>query len=171
MVGEHVGIVAQVRRRQRRASTIQHRVYVKPVEQGSPIAVTQIIDHSCLGEEIGRPVCRVVPRRRAEHPSVGVEQVNATLRCLKVVNIAMSLGVAPLVVPWDQVGKLHIERDLRWLGQVEERDVVEDTRQPLRLGAPREIESPEAVLHRLTPHDRLGSQWHLAEVHKGTAQR
>ena len=118
MVGEHIGIIAQVRRRQRRASTVQHRVYVKPVEQGSPIAVAQIIDHSSLGEEIRRSICRVVPRRRAQHPSVGVEQINATLRRLKVVDIAMPLGVAPLVVPWDQVSKLHIERDLRRLGQV-----------------------------------------------------
>ena len=59
-----------------------------------------------------------MPRRRAQHPGVGIEQVNATLRSLKVVNIAMSLGVAPLVVPWDQVGKLHVERNLRRLGQV-----------------------------------------------------
>ena len=118
MVGEHVGIVAQVRGCQRRASTIQHRVYVKPVEQGSTIAVAQIIDQSRLGEEIGRSVCWVVPRRRAQHPGVGIEQVNAALRRLKVVYIAVSLGVASLVVSWDQVSKLHIECDLRRLGQV-----------------------------------------------------
>ena len=69
----------------------------------------------------------------------------------------------------DELGELSIERDVRWLSEMQERQFVEHIRQPLAFLLPVYVQSPDGVVERLRAHGHLRCQRLLAEVLEGTA--
>ena len=84
----------------------------------------------------------------------------------EVINVAVALGVSPLVMPRDEVGELGIQLQFTRFCEIEEGQFVYQIGKSLPLGAIAQVGPPEGVAHRFRPYCALGGKRQLREVHK-----
>ena len=100
------------------------------------------------------------PRGRGHH-------VDGILGVLEVVDIGgVVLGTTSLTSY--QLGELSRKGDLRWLSNMQERNLVEHVGQPLALFLPVQIEAQESVLQWFRSHRHLVGEGLLGEMLQGT---
>ena len=72
-----------------------------------------------------------------------------------------------LIMSGDQVCKFGIERDLAWLGQIQQRKFVYHVGEPLTLSFVSKVGAPQGVFDRFVSDGGFRGQRHFGEMHQG----
>lgn len=113
-------------------------------------------------------VLEIERRHTGEHPRCRRHHVDGALGILKVVDIR-GIVLRATRLARNQLGKLARKGDVRWLGNMEERHLVEHIGEPLALLLPVQVDAPKGVVERFGSHRHLVGQRLLREMLQGTA--
>ena len=159
MVAELVKVTLDMAGRQAGRAVGEQRVNVIPGQQGTVEAAGHRVVVGIFGEQL---------RHTGDDPRLRFQHADAVLGILEVVDIR---GVVLRTAGRSgyQVGKLTGEGYLRRRGTMQQRQLVQHSRQPLALGLPVDVQAPQRVLQRLRTHHHLGGERLFAEVLQRTA--
>ena len=167
MVTESIQVVLDMSRRVR-LRVAEDRVHVEPVNQRPVAVVTRVVAQLCiLGIEL--PVRPRVVRCGSQEPVVRIVHVDIDLRRLEVVHIRRSGAADIFCVTRNKVCKLGIHLEGRRCSRGNPRDLVNRVTEPLHLGFPTGVHTPNRIRERLMTGVDFGRQWFLAQVHQRTA--
>ena len=108
-------------------------------------------------------------RNAGEEPRGRSHHINTALGGLEIIQIR-SVILRSARLSGNQLGKLSSKGNLRWLGKMQERNLVEHIRQPLTFLLPVDVDTPEGILHRFLSHRHLGEERLFTQMLERTAQ-
>ena len=160
VVGELVKVALDVSRGEARRTACEQRVNLVPGEQRAVETVFCIVRQTAVLQ---------VERCRGEHPGMRFADVDALLGLLEVVDVG---GVALHVfgIAGNELRHFGRERDARRLAHVDERNLVDEVGQPLRLCLPVQVQAPDGVVERFAAHGHFRRERLFRQSHEGTAQ-
>ena len=121
---------------QRRRTTGEDGVHIIPRQTCTVIAT----GHRCLVVVVGEHRWHT-----RQHPCFGVTHIEEVLGVLEVIDIGGVVLCAVGLASYE-LGKLTCQSDLRGLGHMQQGQLVQHIRQPLRLLFPVQVQSPDGVV-------------------------
>ena len=159
VVGQLLQVALDMAGRQTAGAIGEERVDGVPRQQGAVLATGDARLVGRLAE---------VRRRTTDDPRLRFNDADAVLGVLEVVNVG-SIVLRAAGGACDEVSKLAREGDGRRCGTVQQGQLVEHVGEPLRLGLPVDVQTPQGVLQRLGAHGNLGGERLLGEMLQRTA--
>ena len=160
MITELLEVALDMSRRQGTASTGKERVDAIPSQTGTVETARQFGLIVIIFLEIERWHAGDKPGGRRHH-------INAVLGIFEVINIG-SIVLRTSSLSSQQLGKLTGKGYLRWLGKMQERNLVKYIGKPLTLLFPIEINTPESILQWLRAHGDLRCKSLFGKMLQGT---
>ena len=135
VVAQYVHIVADMLRRVRLRIT-EDRIHCEPTDRRAVLVIADLVDVFRL---------RKSGRGRTQEPVTRVVYVDIGRRVLEVIDIRRTYLTHIVRMTRDQVRKLRIDLEGRWCRRRDPGDLVDRVRQPLQLGLPAAVNTPDRV--------------------------
>ena len=159
MVGELVEVALEVSWCKRRITTSEEWVDVVPCQERTVVAIFCVVRQVAVLH---------FGWRGGESPCLWSALVYAALGRFEVIDVG-GIALHTTCLSSDELCHFGRERDARRLCHVDERNLVENIGQPLRLLLPVQIQSPDGVVQWLATHAHFRGKCLLLEAHECTA--